>query len=146
MRKSGQRWWLQNRHQLNAFVEWVEGQWEAGKKPTVQMLATDRTTDQNAMFYGLYRDIAEQMQDRSIIDVKRDCKLRYGVVIKKGADPEWATWYDQAIKPMTMEQKLYLMDDYPITSEFTKEQATTYIDTIIAEYTRQGFSLARPQT
>lgn len=145
MKKSGQRWWLQNQHQLNAFNEWVSGQWELGKKPTVQILAADRSVDQNAMFYALYRDISAQQEDKSQLEVKRICKLHYGIGILKGADPEWAEWYDRAIKPMDYEDKLFLVTDLPVTSRFTKEQATEYIDTILSEYGKQGFYLADPR-
>jgi len=142
---TGQRWWVKDQFQLNALIEWIHKQWEIGKKPTLQMLEADRSTSQNTMFYALYADIAAQMQDRTLIEVKRDCKLRYGVVLRKGADPEWGDWYDRAIKPMSMEDKLQVMDYLPITSEFTKAQGTTYIQTILEEYGRQGFALADPR-
>ena len=144
---TGQRWWLRrnDKHALAQLVEWVQLEWVKGNSPTMQMLQADRTTDQNAMFYGLYRDIANAMADKSIIDVKRECKLRYGVAIRKGADPEWAAFYNSAIKPMPYEQKLILMDEYPVTRAFTKAQASEYITTIINEYTNMGFPLADPR-
>ena len=144
MKTTGERWHLRDRFALAKFIESVKERWKAETYPTVTFLEADRSTHQNAMFYALYRDIAEQMEDRSLIDVRRDCKLRYGVVIRKAADPEWSAWYDSNIKPMPMEAKLFLMDDYPITSTFTKAQASEYIDSIIADYTRHGYALARP--
>ncbi len=144
MRVTGQRWTVKDEHGLNALVEWIQGQWEQGKHPTLQMLAADRSTRQNAMFHALYGDIARAMEDRTLIEVKRDCKLRYGVVIRKTADPEWGDFYDRVIKPMPFEDKLLLMDDLPITSEFTKEQATDYINSIIQDYSRQGIALDDP--
>jgi hypothetical protein len=46
---------------------------------------------------------------------------------------------------MNYEDKILLMTYMDITSLFNKEQATEYLDTIISEYTRQGFRLADPR-
>lgn len=147
MKVTGERWHLKhdNQHQLNGFIEHVHRQWELGKDLTVQFLKSDRSTSQNSFFYALYRDIASQLEDKTLLEVKADCKLRYGVVIRKAADPEWGDWYDKAIKPWSMESKLTLMEEYPITSQFTKDQASEYIDSIIRGYTQQGFWLADPR-
>lgn len=145
MAKTGQRWFLNSQHQLNSFVEYVQGQWAQSKSPVVEFIAKDRTENQNAMFYALYRDIANAMQDKTAIEVKRDCKLRYGVVLRKMADPEWAAFYDEHIKPMGFEGKLMLMDDLPITSTFSKKQASDYIESILSDYTRQGVQIPDPR-
>jgi hypothetical protein len=145
-RKTGERWWLRNEHELGHFTEHVKGLWAKGKQPTVEMLDAPRSVDQNRMFYALYRDIAAQREDMSMIEVRADCKLRYGVVILKGADPEFAEMYDRVIKPMSLEDKLLLMQTYPITSHFTKEQGSAYIDSILHDYTRAGYALADPRT
>jgi DNA-binding transcriptional regulator YhcF (GntR family) len=145
MRKSGNRWWLKNEHQLNAFCEWIRGEWEKGKQPTMQELAQERSTNQNTMMHALYRDIASQTEDQSLVEVKRICKLHYGVAIKKASDREWAEFYDRAIKPLAYEDKLEVIGAMSITSDFTKKMATEYLDTIISEYTKKGFALADPR-
>lgn len=142
MKETGERWFLRNDHQLNAFVEHVHARRKEGKKTTVQFLEDDRTASQNALFHALYRKIANQSQDKSMLQVKAECKLRFGVVIRKGADPEWSDWYDRAIKnAMSYEDKLLLMEDFPITSNFTKEQGTEYLNSIIQAYIAQGYDL-----
>jgi hypothetical protein len=45
----------------------------------------------------------------------------------------------------TYENKRIIVDHMDITSRFTKEQASEYIDTIIATYTAQGYALADPR-
>lgn len=145
MRPTGERWWLRNATELQLFTEAVKGRWAGNQKVCVQFIEEPRTLDQNQMFYALYRDIANQREDMSIVQVRADCKLRYGVVIRKAADPDWATHYDQAIKPLSMELKLFIMQEYPVTRGFTKKQASEYIDSIIEDYTRHGYALADPR-
>lgn len=145
MRATGARWWARNEYELNNLTEWIRRQWSAGKTPTLMEMQADRTSSQNSMFYALYRDIAAALEDKTLIEVKRECKLRYGVAIRKAADPEWSEWYDQAIKPMTYEQKLFLMDDYPITSAFSKQQGSDYISSILADYARMGVPIPDPR-
>jgi hypothetical protein len=143
MKVTGERWFLRNRHELNAFNEWVEQNWKNSKYPTFQVMKADRSSSQNAMLHGLYGDIARQAEDLSVIDVKCMCKLHYGVPILRAADAEWSEWYDQSIKKMDYEDKLRLMTYMDVTSLFNKEQATEYIDTIIKEYTSKGYALAK---
>jgi hypothetical protein len=45
---------------------------------------------------------------------------------------------------LTYEEKLEAMDILPVTRLMTKEQGTAYIDAIIREYSRQGYSLVSP--
>lgn len=142
---TGQRWTLGDQHQLTNFVQWVNAEWQAGRKPVVQMMKGERSGNQNAMIYGLYGDIARLSQDKSTTDVKRECKLYYGIPILRAADPAFCEWYDNSVKRLTLEDKLMLMTYMDVTSLFTKEQATEYIDTIITEYTRQGLRLIDPR-
>jgi disulfide oxidoreductase YuzD len=109
-------------------------------------MRADRTSNQNAMIHALYGDIARHDGSISVIEVKRMCKLMYGVPILRAADPEWCEWYDTAIKHnLSFEDKLLLMDHMDITSEFNKEQATQFIDTILKEYGSRGFNLEDPR-
>ena len=145
MKPTGQRWHVRNEHELNALNEWIRMQWENKVYPTMQMMKQDSTGAQNTMIFALYGDQARQLEDKSVLDVRRECKLHYGVPILSAADPTFCEWYDHSIKGLSYEDKLILMTYMDITSLFTKEQASEYIDTIIAEYSRQGFALADPR-
>ena len=145
MKTTGQRYHLHDKHQLDNFNEWVRAQWVTGNKPTVQMMGEERTMSQNAMWNALYGQIAGQMEDKSVIEVRRECKLHYGIGILKAGDPAFSDWYDTAIKGLTYEDKLLLMTYMDVTSLFNKKQGTEYLDTIIAEYGRQGISLIDPR-
>lgn len=117
----------------------------AGKRPVFELVPEKRSLDQNAMFYALYQQIATQSGDQSINDVRRECKLRYGVPILRASDPEFKALYDKCIKDaLTYEEKLQSMDILPVTRRMSKEQGTEYIDTILREYSNQGYSLISP--
>ena len=145
MKPTGQRYHLHDRFQLKNFLGVIEQYWLEGKKPTVQFLGEGRTTDQNTMIYALYQDIADQSEDKTLLDVRCECKLIYGVGIRKASDPEFAKWYDENMKKYDYETKLKLITHIDITSHFTKKQATDYITTIVQEYTKNGYRLADPR-
>lgn len=141
----GQRWFCQDEFQLECLGIWVRKQWEEGNKPTFTVTTDERTMSQNAMINALYKQIADQLED-STIEVRRHCKLHYGIGILKAGDPAFSDWYDQCLKGLTYEDKLLLMTYMDVTSLFNKKQATEYIDTIIKEYGNQGISLIDPRT
>ena len=107
-------------------------------------MAQDRTTSQNSHFYALYGELARQSDDQSTLDVRRHCKLVYGVGILKAADPDFAELYDRTVKKMSFEDKLLIVGYMDVTSKFNKSQGTEYIDTIIHEYSKQGFVITHP--
>jgi hypothetical protein len=129
-----------------AFFQNAVGQMRlAGKRPKVQLVPEKRSIDQNSMFYALYQQIAVQAGDQSVNDVRRECKLRYGVPILRVSDAEFKALYDRCIKDsLTYEEKLEAMDILPVTRRMSKEQGTDYIDTILREYSKQGYSLINP--
>jgi len=146
VRATGQQYRLDNDTTVGYFNDEVTNRRAAGKPPTVQFLRDKRSKNQNSMIYALYGQIAIQMDDQSTLDVRRFCKLHYGVGILKSVDPDFCEFYDRAIKKMSYEDKLFLMGHMDITSAdgFKKPQATEYIDEIIREYSKQGISLINP--
>jgi hypothetical protein len=116
----------------------------SGKRPVVQLVPEKRSLDQNAMFYALYQQIAEQKQDESIEDIRRHCKLHHGVPILRGEDQQFREFYDKSLKPLDYEFKLDSMKFVPVTSLFSKDQGSRYIDEIIREYSQQGLCLVHP--
>jgi len=98
----------------------------------------DRSLEQNALSHALYKQAAEQFGDRTPQDVRRECKLRYGVPILRGADPEYCAAYDKAIKPHSYEDKLQMMDYWPVTRLMTVDQMQYYLDTVMLALAGQG--------
>jgi len=130
---------------MTNFIAFVSQQRLAGKCPVFEQVPEKRSLDQNSMIYALYEQIAQQAQDQSVIDIRRECKLRYGVPILRAGNEKFKALYDRCMKGvLTYEEKLEAMDILPVTSLMVKEQGTEYIDSVIREYSKQGYALVSP--
>lgn len=141
--RSATRWDLGSDHVLGNFLSFVTQMRLAGKRPIVEVIPERRSLDQNSMIYALYQQIADQSEEK-IVDIRRECKLRYGVPILRAGSDEFRYVYDRAIKPLEYEFKLRAMDWLPVTSRMSKAQATEFIDSVIREYSERGLSLVHP--
>ena len=70
----------------------------AGKPFVVQVVGEKRSLPQNDLIYELYTVIAQQKEDESIADIRRECKLRIGVPILRASNDQFRNLYDKAIK------------------------------------------------
>jgi len=116
----------------------------SNKPFVVQVLGPKRSLDQNAISHALYTQIAGQLEDQTVQEVRAECKLRYGVPILRAGSEEFRAQYDKVIKPHDYETKLAIMEWLPVTSLMSKEQFSEYLDTVIREYTKQGVSILMP--
>ena len=141
----GQQWDLSTQEKFDNFQRFIDGMRLAGKRPKVEILGEKRTLSQNDLINALYGEIAKQVQDQSQIDIRRECKLRYGVPILRANNEKFRALYDNAIKhTLPYEAKLEAMDILPVTSLMNKAQGTEYIDSVIREYSKQGISIVMP--
>jgi len=139
------QWDLSSEAAVTNFLAFVSQLRLAGKRPVFMQAPEKRSLDQNSMIYALYEQIASQAQDQSVSDVRRECKLRHGVPILRAENEKFKALYDRCMKgTLTYEEKLEAMDILPVTRLMTKEQGTAYIDSIIREYSKQGYSLTSP--
>ena len=106
----------------------------------------DRTLDQNAMFFALYKRIADMTEIGDIEDARRYCKLHHGVVIMRKDSEEFRSGWAQFFITLTYEEKLALMgpgplfgpDGFPVTRLFDRAQGITYINRIVDEFRAKG--------
>ena len=80
----------------------------AGRIPTIEFVDATRTVLQNDHFYALYAQIGNQAQDQTIIDIKRECKLRFGLPIMCAGETVAAAKYrniEAALRLLTWEQQ-----------------------------------------
>lgn len=106
----------------------------------------DRTIDQNACINAIYREIAKQKGDETFEDIRRMCKLFFGVPILRRDDTGFRDLYDTKVKhDFTHEEKLQLMGILDVSSKMTKKQGTEYIDAILDYWTEKGLALADPR-
>jgi hypothetical protein len=110
----------------------------------------DRTLDQNALWFAMYKRISEMTQIGDPDDARRYCKLHFGVQILLNEDAGFqADWY-QVMRHLSYERKLSLMggcnlfgpDGMPVTSLFNRAQGIQYTDRMAAYFTGQGVVFA----
>ncbi|WP_434648336.1 hypothetical protein [Pseudomonas sp. D1-2] len=106
----------------------------------------DRTLDQNALWFAMYKRIAEMTEIGDAADARRYCKLHFGVQILLNEDAGFqAAWY-RVVRHLPYEEKLAMMGDhklfgpdgFPVTSLFNRAQGIAYTDRIATYFTRQG--------
>lgn len=139
-----QTWDLSTETVQANFLAFIAQMRLAGKRPLVQLVPEKRSLDQNSMIYGLYGQIAAQAEDQTVNDIRRECKLNIGVPILRAADPVFNGFCEKALGHLTYEQQLKSMDYVDVTSRMEKEQGTEFIDTVIRQYSQQGYCLLHP--
>lgn len=104
----------------------------------------DRTIDQNALQFLWANEAAHQLGDRTASEVRHEWKLRHGVPILREDDAEFRALYDKAIRPLSYEDKVRLMEWMPVTSEMKVRQMVRYLDTVQRECLSNGIRLTDP--
>jgi len=128
----------------NTFAAWRSKAVLSGKRVIVQPVSEKRSLDQNALSFEIYKDIAGQVGDQTPDEVRRECKLRYGIPILR-TDEGFRNLYDKSIKStLNYEEKLEAMAWFPVTRLMSKKQFTEYLDTVIREYAKQGIYVTMP--
>src|SRR5690606_14508197 len=95
-------------------------QYGAKRYVSVQITAgKSRTLDQNAIAHVWYSQVARELREDDESGVKAYCKLHFGVPILRGESDEFREKYDRLIKPMRYDEKLELMEWFPVTSLMT---------------------------
>lgn len=136
-----ERWYLGNAHQLQAFTDHAKDHLPF----TIELVRKVRNADQNALFHAVLREVQAQKRDESIEEIKRYCKLHFGVPILRSDDPTFCALYDKAIKDtLSYEEKLLAMDVLPVTSRMDTEQMSRLIDNVVRHYTAEGYSVRMP--
>lgn len=91
-------------------------------------LSTDkpRSLPQNNLIYAMYEQISREGGQEDVKEVRRRCKLHYGVPILRAEDEEYRAKYDLVIKPLAYEIKLEAMDVWPVSSVMSTDQLSRY--------------------
>lgn len=114
---------------LSKFIGDVRELWREHKYLRVSIkTGKDRSLDQNAISHAWYEQVSRELREGSALDVKCECKLRYGVPILRAEDDEFRAFYDGAVKhALTYEQKVQAMKFIPVTSLMTVKQLSEYL-------------------
>lgn len=119
----------------------MEADFKEHKYLQVQITAGKlRTLPQNAMIYKLYHDAARVTEGETPHTIRRECKLVLGVPILRSEDLTFREKWDDNIKnTLTYEQKLQIMDFWPVSSQMNTEQESRYIDAILNRYSLDDY-------
>lgn len=123
----------------------AEKELAAGHSAVYQQVGDPRSIDQNSLSFALYTQIAAQSEDRSISEIRSQCKLDYGVPLQCAADLDYYEVWVQSIGMLDYERQLIAVREFPVTSKMSKATFSQYVDEIIRVYTQQGLALADPR-
>lgn len=104
-----------------------------------------RSLDQNAISHAWYEQVSRELREDSPLGVKSFCKLHFGVPILRAEDDDFRAKYDKVVKPMAYEDKLILMEWFPVTSLMTTPQLSQYLESVQRHYQRLGVWLEFPE-
>lgn len=136
----GQRWFLRDEFELQSFIDYAREEIANQTPLCVELTEAIRSNDQNDMLHAVIREIAEQKQDETFVEIKRYIKLHFGVPILRGSDKEFKQSYDRSIKlDLSYEHKLLAMDLLPVTRLLSRKQFSALIDEVIRYYTGEGY-------
>ena len=109
-------------------------------------IGKDRTLDQNGLWFGMYKRIAQMTEIGIPEDARKYCKLHFGVPIMRRDDEGFRAGWDNLLRHLPYEQKLSLMgacalfgdEGFPVTRLFGRKQGVEYTDAIAAEFSQRG--------
>jgi hypothetical protein len=132
-------------HTLHEFIGEVRSMYSQhhylrGKMKT----GKDRSSDQNAISHAWYEQISRELREGTPMQVKAECKLRYGVPILRAEDASFREIYDASIKRLTYEQKLRAMEYLPVTSLMTVSQLSRYLGDMQNDFATRDVRLEFP--
>lgn len=104
----------------------------------------NRTKQQNRLLHKWFGEIAEQRGDMTAIQVKAEAKGFHGVAMMRAESDYFRERYDAATAGRTMEQKLQILEIWPLTSLMSVPQMTRFMDDVSADYSAKGFRLTQP--
>jgi len=106
-----------------------------------------RSVEQNRLQRKWIAEIAEQ-SGHTQEEVRALIKLTIGVPILRRENEAFRLKYDEAVKPLSYEQKIALMGeplDMPVTRLMTVKMHTEFLDAIYRDFTEKGYQLTSPE-
>jgi len=97
-----------------------------------------RTLPQNNLSFLVYTRIGSVIHGGDTLAARCEAKLRIGVPILRRDDTRFREVYDTILKPLTYEQKIAVMEYFPVTSIMSKKQKTEYMGQVLNDYTLKG--------
>lgn len=102
---------------------------------------------QQRLSFRWYQDIANQTGDRTMEEVRADCKVTHGIPILSADDAAFREGWARGIGRFTFDgqREIVRLMQMPVTSLMTVKQMTAYLDAVQGEYLQQGIRLTDPE-
>lgn len=104
-----------------------------------------RSLNTNNLSHAWYEQISKELQEDSPAGVKRTCKRNYGVPILCAEDPDFRERWEPIERVLTYEQQVALMDQFDVTSTFTKAQMSEYLQRMQDDFRNRDVYLEFPK-
>ena len=106
----------------------------------------NRSIPQNSISHAWYKEVSEILGDRTPLEVKCESKAWCGIPIMLAENEDFREKYEALIKHrFTMEEKLKLMEWFPVTSLMEKPQFTQYLEAMREHWAQAGITLLYPE-
>ncbi len=137
-------WTLDTDEKVANFNRAIDAKRMKGEDVRVKFVDGKRTKTRNDQVRAVYKQVAQQREDETLISIERHCKLHYGVPLLRAHDEPFRYLYDTVIKNnICYEDKLHAMDILPVTSRMSEKLCREYIAIVIEEYSKQGLYMAQ---
>ena len=104
-----------------------------------------RSLAQNRLQHMWYREAAAQLKEYTPLGYRQICKLTLGIPILRGDSYDFQELYDKTVKTLNYEDKIALMDWFPVTSLMTKTQKKNFLDAQYIYLSGLGAQLTEPE-
>jgi hypothetical protein len=106
----------------------------------------DRSLDQNQLWFGMYKRVAQTLEQGDQEEIRAYCKLMFGVPIMRRDDERFAAGWARYFQDKPFAEQLFLMganplfgpDGFPVTRLFGTKQGCEYTDAIADYYVPKG--------
>lgn len=108
----------------------------------IEIFSGERSMSQNALSHVWYGELGKQDKSRSNRGWRQFCKLHFGVPILRVSSEKFRDAWDNLIKNrLTYEEKLALMDWWPVTSLMDHKQMAEYLTEMQMHFAERGIVL-----
>jgi len=106
-----------------------------------------RTLSQNALLHKWFGEIAAQIGDLSMTDVKGQCHRKYGLAIRL-RDPQFAFVWKRASLGLSYEQQCAFLASgvMNVSSAMLVSELSEYMEPMARDYRQMGVRLTDPET
>ena len=104
-----------------------------GFELTLKPIEKPRSLTQNALSHVWYAEIAKTESEFTAGEVKRNCKLQFGVPILR-EDSAYSEMIGKILDPLEYEDRVKAMDYLSVSSLMKKPQMSRYLEAIQAHY------------